>query len=143
MTPYILAWFPMILIGVGNGILRETTYGKHLTELAAYQCSTVIGGALLGLYLGVVIRLLPPRSTMQALAVGGGWMLATVVFEFPFGRLVAGHSWARFSLKSSVRSRKWPLWLELGFTLISAPRCRRDDATESEGDLRKSKYTIA
>lgn len=133
--PYVLAWFPMILIGVGNGILRGATYGKRMTELAAHQCSTVIGGVLLGLYIGVVIWLLPPRSTIQALAVGGGWMLATVMFEFGFGRLVAGHSWTRISLKSPVRSRKWPSWLEIGFAPTSAHRCRRDGEDESEGEI--------
>ena len=85
----------MIVIGVGNGILRETTFGKHLTELAAHQWSTVIGGALLALYMGIVIWYFPPDSGRQALAVGAGWMLATVVFEFAFGRWVAGHSWSR------------------------------------------------
>ena len=95
MMPYLLAWFPMILIGIGNGILRETTYGKHTTELAAHQRSTVIGGALLGVYIGIVIWLFPPDSGRQAIAVGAGWMFATVVFEFGFGRLVAGHSWTR------------------------------------------------
>jgi hypothetical protein len=35
LTPYILLWFPLILIGIGNGLLREFTYGRRLSELRA------------------------------------------------------------------------------------------------------------
>jgi hypothetical protein len=118
MMPYVLAWFPMIVIGVGNGILREATYGKHTTELAAHQWSTVIGGVLLVLYMGIVIWFFPLRSVMEALAVGGGWMLATVAFEFVFGRLVAGHSWARLLRDYNLFAGRVWLFIPLGIGAV-------------------------
>ena len=33
MWKYVLAWFPMVLIALANGALREGWYGKHLSEL--------------------------------------------------------------------------------------------------------------
>lgn len=39
---YILAWIPMIFIGIINGIVREVTYGKYLNELRAHQVSTQV-----------------------------------------------------------------------------------------------------
>ena len=38
---YFLAWIPMVIIAIANGVLREFTYGEHLTELRAHQVSTV------------------------------------------------------------------------------------------------------
>jgi hypothetical protein len=50
-----LAWFPMILIAIANGVLREYGYGKRMTECAAYQLSTLIGIVLFGIYIWGVI----------------------------------------------------------------------------------------
>lgn len=33
---YVLAWIPMMVIGIVNGTIRETTYGKFLGELRAH-----------------------------------------------------------------------------------------------------------
>lgn len=104
-------------MGLGNGILRETTYGKRTTERAAHQWSTVVGGVLLGLYIGIVIWFFPPRSGMQAFAVGGGWMLATVAFAFVFGRLVAGHSWARLLRDDNLFAGRVWILIPLGIGL--------------------------
>jgi len=58
MWKYILAWFPMVLIAVINGAMREEWYGKHLTELQAHQVSTVTGVLLFGvLHLGPLAHL--------------------------------------------------------------------------------------
>lgn len=95
LLPYILLWFPLILIGIANGVLRETTYGKRMPELRAHQLSSLIG---VGLFYGafwLILRAYPTASTAQALTVGLFWMLMTVAFEFGFGRWAAGHSWRR------------------------------------------------
>ena len=41
---YLLAWFHMIFIAIANGLLRESAYGRHLTELRAHQVSTAPAG---------------------------------------------------------------------------------------------------
>lgn len=41
MWKWVLAWIPMILIAVANGALRKLWYGKDISELKAYQISTL------------------------------------------------------------------------------------------------------
>jgi hypothetical protein len=90
---YVLAWFPLLLIAILNGALRETWYGKSLGELRAHQLSTFTGAVLFALYIWALSRLWPLVSARQALAVGVIWLVMTVCFEFLFGHYVAGHSW--------------------------------------------------
>ena len=54
---YVLAWRPMLLLTILNGALRDTWYGRSLSELRAHQISTLTGAVLWGIYLGVVARL--------------------------------------------------------------------------------------
>jgi hypothetical protein len=105
---YLLAWFPMIIIGITNGILREFTYGKYLNELRAHQVSTAIGVCLFGLYIWVLTRFWHIQSSQQAIAIGLIWLGLTVVFEFTFGRYIAGHSWSQlFRDYNLLAGRVW------------------------------------
>jgi hypothetical protein len=90
---YVLAWLPMTVIGIANGVLREATYGKRLSELRAHQVSTATGVVLFGLYVWGLSRLWPLQSGGPAIAVGLLWIGLTVLFEFGFGHWVAGHTW--------------------------------------------------
>lgn len=47
MGKYVLAWFPMVVIAITNGGLRQAWYGKHLGELQAHQVSTLTAVILL------------------------------------------------------------------------------------------------
>lgn len=108
MLKYILAWIPMVLIAIVNGILRESWYGKNLNELAAHQISSLTGIVLFGLYIWIVIRSWPPDSALQAFAVGLVWLALTVAFEFIFGYFVAGHTWRRlFHDYNLLAGRVW------------------------------------
>jgi hypothetical protein len=49
LLTYVLAWVPMVFIGTGNGILRQTTHGRFMDELLAHQIPAVMGIALFGL----------------------------------------------------------------------------------------------
>jgi hypothetical protein len=90
LTRYVLAWFPMLLIAIANGALRQTTFAKVMPELRAHQLSTLIGSVLIGLFIWFVIRTWPPSSGRQALRIGLVWLLLTVAFEFFMG-LVLTH----------------------------------------------------
>lgn len=112
MIKYVLAWIPMVLIGIGNGIARVSTYGKHMSDLRAHQLSTVTGGVLMGLYMYGVSRVLRFESGRHALSVGLMWLLMTIGFEFAFGRFVAGHEWGRlFRDYDLTAGRVWLLFL--------------------------------
>ena len=94
-TRYLLAWIPMVVIAVANGVLRVVTYGRRMTELGAHQLSTLIGAAALSVYIGFVVRRWPPASGGEALRLGAMWVALTVAFECLFGRFVVGRTWAQ------------------------------------------------
>ena len=95
MLRYILAWVPMILLGIFNGTLREVTYGKRLSELRAHQISTVIGILLFGIYVWGVLPLLGIESFQAAFLVGAIWLGLTIGFEFLFGHYIAKQPWSK------------------------------------------------
>ncbi|XHX78678.1 MAG: hypothetical protein RBJ76_01735 [Stenomitos frigidus ULC029] len=114
---YILAWMPMVLIGIFNGIIRESTYGKQLSELRSHQLSTVTGIVFFGFYIGLLIHFWGFASPEQALTVGLIWVALTVVFEFIFGHFVAGQTWSQLLGDYNLfAGRLWGvllLWLAL------------------------------
>ena len=123
MWKYLLAWLPMVPIAIGNGALRQAWYGRHVSELAAHQISTVSALVLFAIYIGLVIRALRPTSGRQAIAVGLLWLGLTVAFEFLFGHYVAGHSWRALLHDYDLPAgRLWVLvlvWLALAPYLFS------------------------
>lgn len=109
---YVLAWIPMVFIGVINGILREVTYGKYLSELRAHQVSSATGVLLLGLYIWLVANLWGFESRIQALIIGCIWFALTVGFEFIFGHYIAGHSWSKLLADYNIfAGRLWSIVL--------------------------------
>ncbi len=89
MIRYVLLWFPMLLIAVANGALRQLTFGKVMPELRAHQLSTLTGSILIGAFIWFVIRVWPPASSRQALQIGITWLILTVAFEFFMGLVLA------------------------------------------------------
>lgn len=116
---YALAWIPMMLIGILNGVLREMTYGKYLDELHAHQVSTVTGVLLLGSYIWVITRLWHLESMTQAVVIGLIWLGLTVIFEFSFGHFVAGYSWKELLRDYNVFAGR--VWLLVLIWITVAP----------------------
>ncbi len=112
MIRYALAWIPMVFLAILNGLLREATYGKHLTELRAHQLSTVTGIVLMAFYIWIVTGYLGLGSSAEAIQVGLLWLGLTLAFEFLFGHYVAGHSWQRLLHDYNLAAgRVWLLFL--------------------------------
>ena len=109
-----LVWLLLAIVAIANGIVRQSTYGKFVPELAAHQISTVTAILASGLVVWFVNRIWPIESASQALLIGACWLVMTVVFEFGFGHYVAGHSWARLVADYNlVAGRVWSLFLIL------------------------------
>lgn len=116
---YILAWIPMVLIGIINGTIRQVTYGKYLGELRAHQVSTVTGVLLFSLYIWALMRLWSFQSMEQALIIGLIWLGLTVAFEFLFGHYVAGHSWSRLLSDYNILAGR--VWIVVLIWIAIAP----------------------
>lgn len=119
-----VAWVGGALIGVGNGAVRDATYGKRLSEYAAHQVSVVTAILAFGSYFNVLQRRWPLADRDEARRVGWIWLGLTCLFELGFGRAVAKKTWrdllADYNLR---RGRTWPLvllWLWRGPAIIRA-----------------------
>lgn len=115
MWKYVSAWVPMVVIAIANGVLREATYGKRMTELRAHQLSTLSGMVLFTLYIWGVTTFWPLETSGRAIAVGLTWLVLTLAFEFLFGHYVAGHPWSRLLQDYNLLAgRVWvfiPIWV--------------------------------
>lgn len=116
---YVLAWFPMVVIAILNGVLREYTYGKRLSELRAHQVSTLTALTLFGVYILGLTRLWRIESSSKAVVIGLIWLLLTVGFEFGFGHYVAGHSWEKLMQDYNLFAGR--LWILVLVWITVAP----------------------
>lgn len=102
------AWVVMLLVSIANGVARDLTYGKHMSELAAHQLSTAISVLLLGAVIWLFVRRYPPPSAQHAIATGLAWAALTVIFEFVFFHFVGGHPWSElFANYNIFEGRVW------------------------------------
>ena len=109
---YAAGWAGMLVLAVLNGALREKGYGRFVRELTAHQLSTAMGMVLFGIYIWILTGVFPIESSRQASVIGSMWLIMTVLFEFGFGRFVAGHPWNRlFHDYNLLKGRVWPLLL--------------------------------
>lgn len=112
MTRYLVGWFVLLAVAMVNGALRESTYGKYVSELSAHQLSCVTGILLFALVIHQYVRRWPPASAREAWRIGIFWTLLTVAFEFLFFHYVGGHSWEALLANYDIASgRLWPLIL--------------------------------
>lgn len=128
-------WCLMLLASIGNGTLRDFTYGRRMSELAAHQLSTVFSVVLLGLIMGLALRRWPARSSTEAWRIGLFWMGLTVAFEFLFFHYLGGHSWAELLANYDVLGgRVWVLvllWLVVAPVFLHRLACGRAAKIES------------
>ena len=83
------AWVGGAAIGVGNGIAREATYGKRLSEPGANRLSALTAIAAFVLYFRALQRRWPLDGGVEASRVGAAWLALTVCFESALGRMLS------------------------------------------------------
>ncbi len=115
---YAAFWLVLAILAIINGILRGSTYGQYVPELAAHQISTLTGIALFGIVVWLFHRRQPTRSMREAWLIGAMWLGMTIAFEFGFGHFVAGHSWERLLADYNLLAgRVWLLLLVWVFVM--------------------------
>ena len=112
VAKYLLVWLLLAIVAIANGVLRQLTYGKHVSDLAAHQISTVTAVIAFFIVAWIANQIWRIESSSQALLIGGCWFAMTVIFEFGFGHYIAGHSWQRlFADYNLLEGRVWSLFL--------------------------------
>jgi hypothetical protein len=124
LVPWTAAWLGGALIGIANGIAREATYGKRVSERSAHQLSGVTGVAAFASYFRALQRRWPIPTARDAIRIGGVWLGLTVAFEFGFGRGVAKQSWEELAADYNLaEGRTWPIvlaWIAVGPAVVRA-----------------------
>ena len=111
---YFLAWLPMILIGIANGILREVLMTYRLGDGPAHQISTVTLFVFLGLYIWYILPKTGIRSSRQSWIGGVIWLILTVLFEFGLGYFAGQSIPELLNAYNIFEGRLWviiPLWV--------------------------------
>ena len=74
---YVAFWLVLMVLAVCNGILREATYGKHLSDLQGHQLSTLTGIVIMGVGVCLLTLWKRPVSAQEALLIGAIWLALT------------------------------------------------------------------
>jgi hypothetical protein len=103
------AWGGVVAAAFVNGSLHRV-YSPLMPDLTATQLSEVLLPVMVAAWAVHVERRHPLPDHASALAVGAGWAMATVAFEFLFGHYVNGDSWdALVAAYNVAHGRLWSL----------------------------------
>lgn len=108
LAKYFLLWFPMIVIAIFNGALRQGIYITFIDNLSAHQLSAVSGILLFALYIWIITGKWKIKSSKESVQIGLMWLLMTIVFEFLFGHFIMGHTWEKLLYDYNIlEGRLW------------------------------------
>jgi hypothetical protein len=102
---YLLAWFPMVLIAVGNGAFRESILRPQFGKLHARQLSTLLLIALFAVYVWIVVRVSPIESGRQAAVIGLACSCSRSSSN-ALDRFVSGQSWREVAADYNLAARR-------------------------------------
>lgn len=112
-------WLGILVLAIANGALREAV----LVPAMGRTPGLVFSGVLLSiLILAVAYLALPWLGAMPAartIAIGIGWVLLTLAFEFTFGRLVLGKPWSE--ILSAYTFKDGDIWSIVLLVTTAAP----------------------
>ena len=112
-----LTWLLFAALAVGLGALRVVFLEPLTGEPVAHVLGTLVGCAL---FFALIFRFVRrtglgapgARAKARLVALGLFWTLATIAFEFGFGRLAMRHSWERLLADYNLfRGRLWSVFL--------------------------------
>ncbi len=115
----LITWALLFVIAFANGALRELTYARRMSLLAAHQLSCFTGISALALAIWTVNRRWPFRSYGQAWRTGFLWMALTTGWEFVFGHFVMGHTWGRLLADYAIWQGR--LWILVLISIVLLP----------------------
>ena len=112
IVKYLFVWIVLAVVATANGFVRQNTYDKIVSDLAAHQISTVTAILATGAVVWMANQYWSIESSAQAWAIGLLWLSLTVIFEFGFGHYVVGHSWQELLADYNIfDGRVWSLFL--------------------------------
>lgn len=114
-----VVWLLILVCAVANGGLREAVLVPWLGRTPALVFSGLLLSACVLAAAWLLVAWLPRLPARQYTAIGTGWLAATLAFEFGFGRLVQGKTWAE--LIEAYRFKDGNLWPLVLLVVLAAP----------------------
>jgi hypothetical protein len=116
----VLTWVLMLPVAILNGIFRESVIRRSVGELRAHQLSVVTGSTgfvalVYALWRGEAGRI----DDRELLRMGVAWVVATIIFEFGFGRYLRGLSWEEMLHDYNIRAGR--LWVIVLVVILLSP----------------------
>lgn len=116
----IFLWISFIFVAIANAALRENVFKLFVGELTAHQLSTVTFILATWVIFYIFFKKLNLQYTNNDLiAIGIGFFVATILFEFIAGHYVFGNSWAK--LLADYNIFKGRVWSFVLLSLLSLP----------------------
>lgn len=113
-------WLLLLFVAMVAATLRVKLLEPRVGEPAAHVLgSLLVAVVFAALILALAPWVVPDLDARRLLVLGGGWTLATVGFEFGFGRLVMGHPWSR--LLADYDLRRGRIWVLVLLVILVMP----------------------
>lgn len=113
------AWILILVLAILNGIFREALLLPNLGRPASFLISGILLSSLIFIVAVLLARRLHLISTLRCLFTGLLWLSLTLIFEFGFGGLMQGKTWAQMMEACTFRDGNlWPMVL---LTTLFAP----------------------
>jgi hypothetical protein len=119
LPKYFFAWFPMVIIAILNGSLRQFVIMNYVDELTAHQISCFTGILFFAVYIYFITRRWKIESCRQSWIIGVMWIAMTIIFEFGFGHYVMGHPWEKLFHDYNIFAGR--LWIVVLIWTLIAP----------------------
>jgi hypothetical protein len=113
-------WLLLLVIAVLSGTLRAALLEPRVGEQTAHVVGTLAVVALFAAVITATVRwIVPDLAPRRLITLGVAWTAATVIFEFAFGRYIAGHPWD--TLLEDYNLAQGRLWTLVILTLLLTP----------------------
>ena len=119
LLKYFFAWFPMVVIAILNGLLRQFVIMNYVDELTVHQISCFTGILFFAVYIYFITRAWKIESCKHSWLIGLMWVGMTIIFEFGFGHYVMGHPWEKLFHDYNILAGR--LWVILLIWTLIAP----------------------
>jgi len=114
-----LGWLILFVVMFANGAVRVVVLQPRLGEDRARQVASLIGVFIVFAVSAVFVRVSPQVTLGQLMWIGVTWCVATLAFEFLFGRFVSRQSWS--TLLADYNILRGRLWLLIIVAVCVAP----------------------
>jgi hypothetical protein len=119
ITRAILIWLALLAVAIVNGGLREAVLVPWLGRGLAQAASTVLLSGCIAAAAWLAVPWIAPRSVKEAWAIGFGWVMLTLAFEFLGGHFLFGESWSELLADYNLLAGR--IWLTVLVVTLLAP----------------------